>query len=90
MTDETDALETPCSAPSAPAPKPITKTPADVELLLSDGSQLSGVVHLARGERVSDVFNGGRPFLPFHTEEGEFLLIRKSAIAICKPLDYPE
>lgn len=76
------------SAPAAT--KRIAKTAVEVELILSDGSQLSGSVHLSRSERVSDVFNGGRPFLPFHTEEGEFLLIRKSSIAICKPLDQPE
>ena len=70
--------------------KRIIKSAVDVELILRDGSQLSGCVHLSDSERVSDVFNGERPFLPFHTEEGEFLLIRKSAIAICKPLDMPD
>jgi len=72
------------------APVTITKTPVDVELVLTDGSQLSGSVHLGKDERVSDLFNGERDFLPFHTEAGEFLLVQKASIALCKPLDYPE
>jgi len=87
-TSDLDSIESSQNQP--PTVRHIAKLAVDVELVLSDGSQLSGCVHLLRSERVSDVFNGTRPFLPFHTEEGEFLLIRKSTIAICKPLDYPE
>jgi len=65
----------------------ITKRPIDVELVFGDGSTLSGVLYVSHSERISDVLNDPRPFLPFHTDEGEFLLIQKTSIAMCKPLD---
>ncbi|GEQ96800.1 hypothetical protein JCM17844_04370 [Iodidimonas gelatinilytica] len=69
--------------------KSISKAAMDVELVLADGSQLSGHVFLGRGERVSDLLNDDKLFLPFRVENGELLLIAKSSIALCKPLDRP-
>lgn len=69
--------------------KSITKSAVDVELVLTDGSQLSGSVYLGKGERVSDLLNAPAMFLPFRVENGEFLLIAKASIALCKPLDRP-
>ncbi len=65
----------------------IFKAAVDVELVLVDGSQLSGNVFLGKGERVSDLLNAPTLFLPFRMENGEFLLLSKSSIAMCKPLD---
>ncbi|GAB4577256.1 MAG: hypothetical protein Tsb008_23320 [Rhodothalassiaceae bacterium] len=69
--------------------KSISKAAVDVELVLTDGSQLSGNVYLGKDERVSDLLNEDTMFLPFRTEHGEFLLIAKVSIAMCKPLDRP-
>lgn len=69
--------------------KSISKAAVDVELVLTDGSQLSGNVYLGKDERVSDLLNEDTMFLPFRTEGGEFLLIAKVSIAMCKPLDRP-
>lgn len=73
----------------APRFKSISKAAVDVELVLTDGSQLSGNVYLGKDERVSDLLNEDTMFLPFRTEHGEFLLIAKVSIAMCKPLDRP-
>lgn len=70
-----------------PQKKNIFKVAVDTELVLVDGSHLSGNVFLGKGERVSDLLNAPTLFLPFRVENGEFLLIAKASIAMCKPLD---
>lgn len=67
----------------------ITKGKIDVELIFHDGTKLSGSVFIGRDERVQDLLNEPAPFFPLQQDNGEILLIGKSAVAICKPLDSP-
>jgi hypothetical protein len=63
-----------------------TKTNYDVELVLKDGTTLSGAVFIGLDERVQELLNDPKPFLPLRLEDNEVLLVNKSAIALCKPL----
>lgn len=67
----------------------ITKAMVEVELIFHDGTKLSGSVFIGRDERVQDLLNDSAPFFPLQLENAEILLIGKSAVAICKPLDSP-
>lgn len=64
-----------------------TKVNVPVELVMSDGSQLTGLVFIGLDERVQDLLNDPKPFFPLRLENHEILLINKAAVAVCKPLD---
>jgi len=64
-----------------------TKSHVPVEIFLSDGQQLGGYLFLANGERVLDLLNDSRPFLPFRQDDADMLLINKTSILACRPLD---
>lgn len=51
-----------------------------VNLQLSDGSLLDGFVFCNQGERVSDVLNDAREFLPFETHTSDIMMLRKGTI----------
>ncbi len=67
----------------------ITKEVVEVEMILHDGTGLTGKVFIGQGQRVQDLLNESHAFFPLLQENGEILLIAKSAIAVCKPLDSP-
>ena len=69
-------------------PRFTAKEDIEVEFILDDGTRLSGNVFIEVGQRVLDLLNEPAPFLPIRVE-GEILLVKKSSIAICKPLDSP-
>lgn len=60
---------------------------APVELLTRDGKVLCGNVFLSNRDRVSDVFNTQRLFVPLVMEGGELLIINKSTVVRVKPLE---
>jgi hypothetical protein len=64
-----------------------TKVNVPVELVMSDGSQLTGLVFIGLDERVQDLLNDPKPFFPLRLDNHEILLINKGAVAVCKPLD---
>ncbi len=64
-----------------------TKAKAPVEIVLEDGTNLAGHVFVGLGERVLDCLNDARPFLPFLQDDSTMLIIAKSKIAVCRPLD---
>lgn len=52
-----------------------------VNLQLADGTLLDGFVFCNQGERVSDVLNDTRDFLPFETHTSDIIMLRKGTIA---------
>ena len=70
-------------------PKFHNKITVDVEVILTDGTHVPGAVFIGFGERILDLLNHPNPFFPVRTTDDEILLIAKSAVAVCKPLDQP-
>lgn len=71
------------------APSRIMKHKVEVEVVLSDGTRLGGSVYVGQSQRVLDLLNDTDPFFPLMQDDGEVLLIAKSSLAVCKPLDTP-
>ncbi len=69
--------------------KIVKKTTVEVELVMNDGDLVSGEVFVQPGERVQDLLNNELAFMPLRLANQEIVIIRKAAIAVCKPLDIP-
>ena len=67
----------------------IVKEIVEVEMILHDGTTLAGKVFIGQGQRVQDLLNDNNAFFPLLQDNGEILLIAKTAMAVCKPLDSP-
>ncbi len=67
----------------------IMKHKVEVEVVFTDGTRLSGSVYVGQSQRVLDLLNDTDPFFPLMQDDGEVLLIAKSSLAVCKPLDTP-
>jgi hypothetical protein len=65
------------------------KTTVEVELIMTDGTSINGQVYRAAGQRVLDLLNDPQPFFPVRLPSGEIILVAKSSVAICKPIDQP-
>jgi len=65
----------------------LSKVDIEVEVHLDDGSQFLGVLSLSQGQRVSDLMNDERNFIPIQLQGGSVVIQRKSAIAKVAPLD---
>jgi hypothetical protein len=65
------------------------KHKVEVEVVFSDGTRLGGSVYVGQSQRVLDLLNDADPFFPLMRDDGEVLIIAKSSIAVCKPLDTP-
>jgi hypothetical protein len=63
------------------------KSQIEVELYLDDGSHFLGKFGIGQSERLSDLMNDGRDFLPFETSEGHVVMIRKTVISKVVQLD---
>lgn len=61
-----------------------------VNLQLADGTLLDGFVFCNQGERVSDVLNDPREFLPFETHTNEIMMLRKGVIGTILARDTKE
>ena len=70
-------------------PSRIMKHKVEVEVVLGDGTRLGGSVYVGQSQRVLDLLNDADPFFPLMRDDGEVLLIAKSSLAVCKPLDTP-
>lgn len=64
-----------------------TKTNVDVEVVLVDGTTLTGSVFIGLNERVQELLNDNKPFFPLRMANNDLLMINKTATAIVKPLD---
>ena len=58
-----------------------TKTKVRVDLQLEDRTTLDGFVFCSQGERVSDILNDAREFLPFETHTKDIMMVRKGIIS---------
>ena len=63
------------------------KLTAEVELTLTDGSVLTGKFFIHAMQRILDIMNDERPYVPFADSEGAFIVMRKSIIGRVKPVD---
>jgi len=66
-----------------------TKVNVGVDIILNDGTSLSGSVFIGLNERVQDLLNDPKLFIPLQQDNDEILLVNKSSIAVCKPIDTP-
>jgi hypothetical protein len=64
-----------------------TKTNVSVELVLVDGTRLEGSVFIGLDERVQDLLNDPKPFFPLRLASNEVLLINKTTVALCRPME---
>ena len=63
------------------------KVKAEVDLALGDGTVLKGSFFLNPQQRVLDILNDERAFLPFEDSEGTIIVISKSTIARIMPVE---
>ncbi|MCZ6845823.1 MAG: J domain-containing protein [Alphaproteobacteria bacterium] len=54
---------------------------------LDDGSQFLGMVSVMHGQRISELMNDERQFLPIQMPKGNVVILRKTAIFKVVPLD---
>ena len=64
----------------------ITKHKINVEIDLEDGKRLVGCMFIKPQERLTDMMNDARMFLPFETADGRFMLIKKTACVSVAPV----
>ena len=65
----------------------VWKTTLEVEVELDDGARLLGFLFIKQMQRLSDLLNDPREFLPFQTTEGIVVHLRKATIAKITQLD---
>ena len=56
-----------------------------VELVLDDGTVMKGCLFLSPQQRILDILNDERAFLPFEDGEGTLIVILKTSIRRIKP-----
>jgi len=61
--------------------KSTPKIKAEVEMITHDGVMLKGKFFTVPSQRVLDVLNDDRTFLPFETEDGDIYIINKRFVA---------
>lgn len=66
--------------------KSTPKIKAEVEMMAHDGVMLKGKFFTVPSQRVLDVLNDERAFLPFETEEGDIYIINKQFVARIQPI----
>jgi hypothetical protein len=65
----------------------VVKSKVDVQVELYTGKQFLGAFFLRRNQRISDVLNDERVFLPVETTDGQVIQLHKGTIAKVTPLD---
>ncbi len=58
-----------------------TKDKMGVTIVTTDGKKMDGYLFVAKNDRLVDVVNDDRMFLPFETDEGDFVILNKTLIA---------
>ena len=69
--------------------KPGTTGALSVEIALSDGRQLLGILVVPLGRSLVEVLNGTSSFIEFKPSGGERMFIARSALHSVKPMDLP-
>ncbi len=65
----------------------VSKVRLEVEFELNDGARLLGSLFMLQMQRISDLLNDTREFLPVQTPDGLIVHLRKSTIARVTQLD---
>ena len=65
----------------------VHKVTIEAEINLMDGTALKGCFFVNQGQRLVDLFNDQRTFIPFRDTDGTIQLIRKSTIVRIVPVD---
>ena len=65
----------------------VWKTKLEIQVQLGDGARLLGFLFIQQMQRLSDLLNDPREFLPFQSPEGLIIHLRKAAIARITQLD---
>ncbi len=65
----------------------VGKDKVEVQVELDDGVRLLGFLFVKQGQRISDLLNDERGFLPLLTSDGLVVLLKKAAIARVTQLD---
>ncbi len=63
------------------------KVKIEVELVLTDGSVLGGEMFMHADQRVIDIVNDDRKFVPFASFDGPVRVINKAMIAHITPIE---
>ena len=67
--------------------KILSKYKIEVQVHLDDGTNFLGILSVRQGQRISDLLNDERQFLPIQMPEGNVVVFRKTAIFKVMPLD---
>ncbi len=67
--------------------KKLSKINVEIEVHLDDGSQFLGLVSVRLDQRVSELMNDERQFLPIQLPKGNVVILRKTVILKVVPLD---
>ena len=65
----------------------VTKVKLEVQVELDDGARLLGFLFVKQAQRISDLLNDERRFLPLLTTDGLLVQLKKTAIARVTQLD---
>jgi DnaJ-domain-containing protein 1 len=65
----------------------LQKTKLQVEMELDDGAVLRGSVFVSQRQRLPDLMNDDRQFLPFETTDGLITIVRKQVVRRITPLN---
>jgi len=65
----------------------LQKEKLSVEMEIDGGARLMGHMFVAQNQRIPDLLNDDRDFLPFETTEGLITIIRKSTIRRVTPMN---
>lgn len=65
----------------------VWKETIEVQVELDDGARLLGSLFISQMQRISDLLNDAREFLPFRTPEGLLVHLKKSTIVKVTQLD---
>lgn len=66
---------------------PVRKKRIQIEVILSDASGMRGAFFVRPGERIIDVLNDSRKFVPFEDSNGSVHILSKDNIVRVRPLD---
>ncbi len=65
----------------------LSKTKVEIQVHLDDGNQFLGVLFVRQDQRISDLMNDERQFLPVEMSWGSVAILRKAVISKVVPLD---
>ena len=65
----------------------LSKIKVEIQVHLDDGDQFLGMLSLSQGQRISDLMNDERQFLPVELSGGNVIFLRKTVISKVVPLD---